>query len=190
MIIKNYHQDQVLVWSCTLLLRALNIFSPNWELGGCVFHTFYRWNKSTGFIAISFPWAAICMLLLLFFLIFAFWPNRAACGMLIPRTRIEPVSPALEVWHLNHWTTREVPICLLMSHGQLSTSQGKVNVLFSLLFPPLLPFLKVFPSHSHVNRWKPYSSCFWGQIPLISPLLSLLSYSLQISISKSYGIDQ
>ena len=131
-------------------------------------------------------------MLLFFFIfkIFTFWPDRAACGILVPRTRIEPVSPALEVWHLNHWTTREVPICLLMSHGQLSTSQGKVNVLFSLLFPPLLPFSKVFPSHSHVNRWKPYSSCFWGQTPLTSPLLSLLSYSLQISISKSYGIDQ
>ena len=75
-------------------------------------------------------------MLLFFFIfkIFTFWPYRAACGILVPRTRIEPVSPALEVWHLNHWTTREVPICLLMSHGQLSTSQGKVNVLFSLLF--------------------------------------------------------
>ena len=32
-----------------------------------------------------------------------------ACGILVPRPRIEPVPPAQEVWGPYHWTTREVP---------------------------------------------------------------------------------
>ena len=32
-----------------------------------------------------------------------------ACGILVPQPGIEPVSPALEAWHCNHWTTKEVP---------------------------------------------------------------------------------
>ena len=35
--------------------------------------------------------------------------SHTACGILVPRPRIEPLSPALEVWGLNHWTAREVP---------------------------------------------------------------------------------
>ena len=42
-------------------------------------------------------------------LFFFFWPHCMACGILVPSPGIEPTSPALEVWSLNHWTTREVP---------------------------------------------------------------------------------
>ena len=35
---------------------------------------------------------------------------RTACGILFPRPGIEPVPPAVEVWSLNHWTAREVPL--------------------------------------------------------------------------------
>ena len=31
-----------------------------------------------------------------------------ACGILIPWLEIEPVAPAVEVWSLNYWTTKEV----------------------------------------------------------------------------------
>ena len=31
------------------------------------------------------------------------------CGILVPQPGIEPMSPALKVQKLNHWTTREVP---------------------------------------------------------------------------------
>ena len=31
-----------------------------------------------------------------------------AFGLLVPRPGIEPMSPALQAWILNHWTTREV----------------------------------------------------------------------------------
>ena len=31
-----------------------------------------------------------------------------ACGILIPWPEIEPMPPAVEVWSLDHWTTKEV----------------------------------------------------------------------------------
>ena len=39
-----------------------------------------------------------------------FWPSPAACGILIPRPVIELMTLAVEVWSLNHWTAREVPV--------------------------------------------------------------------------------
>ena len=32
----------------------------------------------------------------------------AACGIPVPRSGIEPISPAVRAWSLNHWTTRVV----------------------------------------------------------------------------------
>ena len=43
-----------------------------------------------------------------FFVVF-FWLCHLACGILVPQPGTEPVTPALEVWSLNHWTAREVP---------------------------------------------------------------------------------
>ena len=37
-----------------------------------------------------------------------FWLHCMASGILIPQPGIEPVSPAVEVQSVNHWTTREV----------------------------------------------------------------------------------
>ena len=47
-----------------------------------------------------------------------------ACGILVPKPGIELVPPAVEVWSLNHWTTRESPssssfIYLPSSHEKL-----------------------------------------------------------------------
>ena len=36
-----------------------------------------------------------------------------ACGILVPRPGIKPVSPALEAQNLNHWTISEVLIFFL-----------------------------------------------------------------------------
>ena len=35
-----------------------------------------------------------------------------ACGILVLRAGIKPTSLALEMWCFNHWTTREVHICV------------------------------------------------------------------------------
>ena len=40
---------------------------------------------------------------------FFFWLHREACGALVPQPGMEPMPPALAVWSLNHWATREVP---------------------------------------------------------------------------------
>ena len=37
-----------------------------------------------------------------------FRSHRAACGILLPQSEIEPVSPAVEVQSPNHWMAREV----------------------------------------------------------------------------------
>ena len=45
-----------------------------------------------------------------FIYLFTFWPNHGACGILVPRTGIKAMPPALEMQSLiNHRTTREVP---------------------------------------------------------------------------------
>ena len=50
--------------------------------------------------------------LLLFF--YFFWSRHVPCGNLVPRPGIEPMSLALGVWSLNHWTAREVPVTVLI----------------------------------------------------------------------------
>ena len=42
--------------------------------------------------------------------LFMFWPHHVACGILVPRPGIEPGPPALGMWSLTHWTTRDVPL--------------------------------------------------------------------------------
>ena len=41
--------------------------------------------------------------------VFCFLPHGVTCRMLVPWPGIEPVSPAVEVHSLNHWTARKVP---------------------------------------------------------------------------------
>ena len=38
-----------------------------------------------------------------------FWPHDISCRILVPQPGIEPMSPTVEVWSPNHWTTGEVP---------------------------------------------------------------------------------
>ena len=46
-----------------------------------------------------------------------FWPHCIAYGILVqvPQPGIKHTLPALEAWHLNLWTTREVPAALFSS---------------------------------------------------------------------------
>ena len=48
-------------------------------------------------------------------LLFFFFGHTAKCGILVPWPGIKPVSSALQIWSLNHWTTREVPMGLYYS---------------------------------------------------------------------------
>ena len=53
--------------------------------------------------------------------IYLFWLFHMACGFLMPWPGIKPLSPALEVQILNHWTTREVPDSCTFKWGYFYT---------------------------------------------------------------------
>ena len=53
-----------------------------------------------------------------FFFFLIFWPCPAACGILVPRPGMQPEPPAVEAWSLNHWTTREVPLCIYCASAE------------------------------------------------------------------------
>ena len=59
------------------------------------------------------------------FFFFNFWPRCLACGILVPRPGIEPVSLALGAQSLNHWTTREVPLIVVLICISLMTNDVK-----------------------------------------------------------------
>ena len=48
-----------------------------------------------------------------------FQSHREACRILVPPPGIEPVSPAVEAWSLNHWSSREVPVPLSFNFNLL-----------------------------------------------------------------------
>ena len=45
---------------------------------------------------------------------FSIWPHCEAYGILVPRPGIKSLLSVLEVWSLNHWTVRKVPIGILL----------------------------------------------------------------------------
>ena len=62
--------------------------------------------------------AFLAKILFIYLFIFIFWcgepsPFHIAHGILVPRPGIKPTSPELEMWCLNHWTAREVPLSIL-----------------------------------------------------------------------------
>ena len=65
--------------------------------------------------ASSLPPVDTGMVLRSFF--FFSWPSCVACRILVPQPGTEPVSPASEVWSLNHWTTSQVPLDLFIGLG-------------------------------------------------------------------------
>jgi hypothetical protein len=66
-----------------------------------------------------------------------------ALRILVPRPGMEPMPPALGVWSLNHWTTREVPI--LTSWSLLFTLPG-------MIFPQLFSELLLYFTHTSPPR--------------------------------------
>ena len=73
-----------------------------------------------------------------------------ACGLLVPQTGIKPVPPAVEVWSLNHWTAREVPI-----HTVLNTPSSEgfevASAVFHTWFDPV--FLEPLMGNA-LSTWK------------------------------------
>ena len=69
-----------------------------------------------------------------------------ACGILVPRPRIEPTLPALEVWSPNHWTAREVLVTLWKVSTFLFSPS---KICLPLLFP--LDSREEAPAGIHVS---------------------------------------
>ena len=114
------------IWLCRALVAARGIFSCRTQaLFSCG-----MWTLSCGMWDLV-PWPGIepgppalgawCLShctnqggpgFLIFFYLFLFiflkWPLWEACRILVPQTGIEPEPPVVEVWSLNHWTTRKV----------------------------------------------------------------------------------
>ena len=61
-----------------------------------------------------------------------------ACGTLVPQPGIKPMSPAVEVWSLNHWTTMEVPNLIFLP-SPISCPLSPLSPLtgYKLVFPLL-----------------------------------------------------
>ena len=66
-----------------------------------------------------------------------FQSHREACRILVPPPGIEPVSPAVEAWSLNHWTAVEVPGCCHILEIALRKSEklGKQHLFLILTHP-------------------------------------------------------
>ena len=65
------------------------------------------------------------------------WLCYTACGIIVPLSGIEPTSPSVEEWSLNHWTTREVP--KMFSLPQKET----LNSCYHRLSPPPAPIASI-----------------------------------------------
>ena len=70
-------------------------------------------------------------------LLLLFWPCSMTCGILVPWPGIKPVPLALEVWILNHWTTKEIT-------GYYFWDQNFIYMKITIKLSPkyLSPFLK------------------------------------------------
>ena len=50
------------------------------------------------------------------YFLFSFWLHHLPCGILVSLPGIEPESPEVEAWSLNHWTAREFPAGTIIVH--------------------------------------------------------------------------
>ena len=71
-----------------------------------------------------------------FFSFFLSWPHLVACGILVPRTEIEP-TPAVESWSLNHWATGEAWSLNHWTTGEVPRSLFFYNLISVLSILPM-----------------------------------------------------
>ena len=65
-------------------------------------HYYYNW----GLFFVFLRYVHCLFLFCFFFFLIYFLPHHGVCGILVPWSEVQPSSPALETWSLNH---REVP---------------------------------------------------------------------------------
>ena len=97
------------------------------------------------------------ILCIYFYGIFSPWLHPVACGILVSQPGIEPVSPAVEAWRLNHWNDVEFLFIYLFysfpcsSVGKESASVQETRV-WSLGWED--PLEKEMATHSSILAWK------------------------------------
>ena len=105
----------------------------------------------------------------LYYFFFFFGLNHVACGTLVFWPRIKPMFPAGEVWNLNLWTAREVPIFLsILKNIQLFSFCKSKNLNIPFV-EAILSFKLILNKYLRRNSLKKkmatYSSLLAWEIP-------------------------
>ena len=111
------------------------------------------------------------------FFIFIFWAYAKACWQ--PWTGIEPMTPVVEAWSLNHWTAREVPsLVQSLSHVQLFATPWTAACQVSLFITSYQSLLKLMSIELVM---------LFNHLILCRPLLLLSSilHSLKVFFNES-----
>ena len=72
---------------------------------------------SSGRVSFPFSLKYICTYVFIYLFIYLFiciLSCHMACGTLVSWSRIKPIPPAMEAQSVNHWISREVPLCLFV----------------------------------------------------------------------------
>ena len=80
-------------WELLISLLSLILSFTEFNIIGIVTYSLFRLKKF--------------ILIFIFYIYIFFWLYLASHGILVPGSK--PAPCAMEVWSLNHWTTREVP---------------------------------------------------------------------------------
>ena len=76
----------------------------------------------------------------LVFVLCVSWLCHRECRILVPQTGTKPMPPSVEVWGLNHWTTREFPQVPVFDHEVLCSQRSpalSVNLIHILFNSPI-----------------------------------------------------
>ena len=95
---------------------------------------------------VYFPWRHSYLSPLLIFKFFFFF-GLPACEILVLWPGFEPAPPTLKVWHLNHCTTREVPL-LIFKLGCFYCWIVRIFYMFWIQFPLVAMWFTEILSHS------------------------------------------
>ena len=87
-----------------------------------------------------------------------------ACGILVPRSGIEPMTLALEVWSLNHWIARDVPLLCLYSNFTTSWNKDASNPHFTEKRCEAMKVWIIRPQ-SHSQAWSRNGIGTWALSP-------------------------
>ena len=107
-----------------------------------------------------------------------FWPHHISHGTLVTQPGIEPLPPALEAWSLNHWTTRKVPLPVVLTPSWF----------FSCPVMHLICFIWVRLRTCHSSKNSTWGPCvfkraacqdiWWHLVPLLWPTLPEVPFPL------------